>query len=31
MLLSFPEKDWPAVIKELTRVTKPGGFVELGM
>jgi len=29
MLLSFPEKEWPGVIKELTRVTKPGGFIEI--
>jgi len=29
MLLSYSENDWPAVIKELVRVTKPGGWIEL--
>ncbi|RUS24639.1 hypothetical protein BC938DRAFT_473290, partial [Jimgerdemannia flammicorona] len=28
MLLSFPEAQWPEVIKELTRVCKPGGYIE---
>ncbi|RUS17150.1 S-adenosyl-L-methionine-dependent methyltransferase [Endogone sp. FLAS-F59071] len=28
--LSFRETDWPCVIAELVRVTKPGGWIEFG-
>lgn len=28
--ICFRENEWPIVIKELVRVTKPGGWVELG-
>ncbi|KAI9354808.1 hypothetical protein DFJ73DRAFT_958824 [Zopfochytrium polystomum] len=27
---SVPATQWPAVIRELVRITKPGGFIELG-
>ncbi|KAI1317859.1 hypothetical protein EDD11_007661 [Mortierella claussenii] len=29
MILAYPAKDWPFIIQELVRVTKPGGTVEL--
>ncbi|RUO96013.1 hypothetical protein BC936DRAFT_142789 [Jimgerdemannia flammicorona] len=28
-MASFREREWPSVIRELVRVTKPGGWVEL--
>ncbi|RUS19220.1 hypothetical protein BC938DRAFT_475792, partial [Jimgerdemannia flammicorona] len=30
MNMSYSEKEWPNMIKELLRVTKPGGWIELG-
>ncbi|KAG0290604.1 hypothetical protein BGZ96_005945 [Linnemannia gamsii] len=29
LIMGYPAKDWPFVIKELIRVTKPGGIIEL--
>jgi len=29
MIFGYPAKDWPFVIQELVRVTKPGGIIEL--
>ncbi|KAG0369641.1 hypothetical protein BGZ54_009373 [Gamsiella multidivaricata] len=29
MIFAYPAKDWPFIIQELVRVTKPGGTVEL--
>ncbi|KAG0288903.1 hypothetical protein BGZ98_004062, partial [Dissophora globulifera] len=29
MIFAYPAKDWPFIVQELVRVTKPGGIVEL--
>ncbi|KAK5821373.1 S-adenosyl-L-methionine-dependent methyltransferase [Linnemannia elongata] len=29
LIMGYPAKDWPFIIKELIRVTKPGGIIEL--
>ncbi|KAF9111551.1 hypothetical protein BGX27_004773 [Mortierella sp. AM989] len=29
MILAYPAKDWPFIVQELVRVTKPGGIIEL--
>ncbi|KAG0274363.1 hypothetical protein BGZ95_009868 [Linnemannia exigua] len=29
LIMGYPAKDWPFVIQELIRVTKPGGIIEL--
>lgn len=29
MIMGYPAKDWPFIIQELVRVTKPGGIIEL--
>lgn len=29
MIFAYPAKDWPFIIQELVRVTKPGGIIEL--
>ncbi|KAF9406956.1 hypothetical protein BGZ76_006231, partial [Entomortierella beljakovae] len=29
MILAYPAKDWPFIMQELVRVTKPGGIIEL--